>query len=155
MTLLPFQLLDISYQTTGSPNLFTPYHTIKYISLTIATSLASSPEFSLFSMGVVYCKSLPRAFLCFPLLYNSVMLSARWCMCPLNQQTLFLSVNYTNMMCYSNLTDKIVMQQSTCTVQTHLTHFAYLYLSRDVRKTVFGVSDQVQHKPGCAATEDS
>ena len=76
-------------------------------------------------------------------------------MCPLNKQTLFLSVYFTNMMCYSNLTDKIVMQQSACTVQTHLTHFAYLYLSRDVRKTVFGVSDQVRHKPGCAATEDS
>ena len=28
-------------------------------------------------------------------------------------------------------------------------------MSRDVRKPVFGVSDQVRHKPGCAATEDS
>ena len=27
-------------------------------------------------------------------------------------------------------------------------------MSRDVRKPVFGVSDQVRHKPGCAATED-
>ena len=28
------------------------------------------------------------------------------------------------------------------------------YLSLVVRKPVFGVSDQVRHKPGCAATED-
>ena len=28
------------------------------------------------------------------------------------------------------------------------------YMSRDVRKPVFGVSDQVPHKPGCTATED-
>ena len=27
-------------------------------------------------------------------------------------------------------------------------------LSRDVRKLVFGVSDQVGHKPGCTAIED-
>ena len=27
-------------------------------------------------------------------------------------------------------------------------------MSRDVRKPVFGVSDQVRHKPGCTATED-
>ena len=26
-------------------------------------------------------------------------------------------------------------------------------MSRDVRKPVFGVSDQVRHKPGCAITE--
>ena len=29
-----------------------------------------------------------------------------------------------------------------------------LFLSRDARKPVFGVSDQVQYKPGCTATED-
>ena len=29
-----------------------------------------------------------------------------------------------------------------------------LYLSLVVRKPVFGVSDQVRHKPGCAATDD-
>ena len=29
-----------------------------------------------------------------------------------------------------------------------------LYLSLVVRKPVFGVSDQVRHKPGCSATED-
>ena len=29
-----------------------------------------------------------------------------------------------------------------------------LYLSLVVRKPVFGVSDQVRHKPGCTATED-
>ena len=28
------------------------------------------------------------------------------------------------------------------------------YLSRVLRKPVFGVSDQVRHKPGCTATED-
>ena len=28
------------------------------------------------------------------------------------------------------------------------------YLSRIARKSGFGVSDQVRHKPGCAATED-
>ena len=28
------------------------------------------------------------------------------------------------------------------------------YMSLFVRKPVFGVSDQVRHKPGCAATED-
>ena len=27
-------------------------------------------------------------------------------------------------------------------------------MSLDVRKPVFGVSDQVRHKPGCAVTED-
>ena len=27
------------------------------------------------------------------------------------------------------------------------------HMSRDVRKPVFGVSDQVRHKPGCTATE--
>ena len=29
-----------------------------------------------------------------------------------------------------------------------------IYMSRDVRKPVFRVSDQVRHKPGCTATED-
>ena len=29
-----------------------------------------------------------------------------------------------------------------------------MYLSLVVRKPVFGVSDQVRHKPGCTATED-
>ena len=29
-----------------------------------------------------------------------------------------------------------------------------IYLSPVVRKPVFGVSDQVRHKPGCTATED-
>ena len=29
------------------------------------------------------------------------------------------------------------------------------YLSLVVRKPVFGVSDQVRHKPGCTATEDA
>ena len=28
------------------------------------------------------------------------------------------------------------------------------YMSLVVRKPVFGVSDQVQHKPGCTASED-
>ena len=27
------------------------------------------------------------------------------------------------------------------------------YMSRDVRKPVFGVSDQVRHKPGCTITD--
>ena len=30
---------------------------------------------------------------------------------------------------------------------------SFLYLSRDVRKPVFGVSDQVRHKPVCTVTE--
>ena len=29
-----------------------------------------------------------------------------------------------------------------------------IYMSLVVRKPVFGVSDQVPHKPGCAITED-
>ena len=29
-----------------------------------------------------------------------------------------------------------------------------LELSRDVRKPVFGISDQVRHKSGCTATEN-
>ena len=29
-----------------------------------------------------------------------------------------------------------------------------VYMSRIVKKSVFGVLDQVPHKPGCAATED-
>ena len=33
--------------------------------------------------------------------------------------------------------------------------FTVVILSLVLRKPVFGVSDQVQHKPGCAATEDS
>ena len=28
------------------------------------------------------------------------------------------------------------------------------YMSRVIRKPVFGVSDQVRHKPGCTATEE-
>ena len=32
--------------------------------------------------------------------------------------------------------------------------WVHCHLSRDVRKPVFGVSDQVRNKPGCAATED-
>ena len=31
---------------------------------------------------------------------------------------------------------------------------AYVYVSLVVRKLVFGVSDQVPHKPGCRATQD-
>ena len=31
-------------------------------------------------------------------------------------------------------------------------HMVCNYMSRDVRKPVFGVSDQVRHKPGCAIT---
>ena len=30
----------------------------------------------------------------------------------------------------------------------------HIYMSIVVRKPVFGVSDQVRHKPGCTATED-
>ena len=29
------------------------------------------------------------------------------------------------------------------------------YMSRVVRKPVLGVSDQIRHKPGCTASEDS
>ena len=32
--------------------------------------------------------------------------------------------------------------------------YGSVYMSRDVRKPVFGVSDQVRHKPACTATED-
>ena len=31
---------------------------------------------------------------------------------------------------------------------------SYLHMSLVVRKPVFGVSDQVRHKPGCTSTED-
>ena len=34
------------------------------------------------------------------------------------------------------------------------TLFIKLYMSHDVRKPVFVVSDQVRHKPGCTATQD-
>ena len=30
----------------------------------------------------------------------------------------------------------------------------HFYMSRDLRKPVFGVSDQVPHKPDCTTTED-
>ena len=33
--------------------------------------------------------------------------------------------------------------------------YTLYYMSRDVRKPVFGVSDQVPHKPGWTITEDS
>ena len=36
------------------------------------------------------------------------------------------------------------------------THFSVIgHLSRDVRKPVFGVSDQVRHKPACTSSEKS
>ena len=35
-----------------------------------------------------------------------------------------------------------------------LLHGLQEYMSLVVRKPVFGVSDQVRHKPGCTATED-
>ena len=42
------------------------------------------------------------------------------------------------------------------TVQpVHLSSIVSAYMSLVVRKPVFGVSDQVKHKPGCAVTEDS
>ena len=34
-------------------------------------------------------------------------------------------------------------------------HFSLHHLCLGVRKPVFGVTDQVRHKPGCTATEDS
>ena len=33
--------------------------------------------------------------------------------------------------------------------------YMYLYLSRDARKPVIGVSDQARHKPACSSTEKS
>ena len=36
----------------------------------------------------------------------------------------------------------------------HLGRYIIVYMSRDVRKPVFGVSDQVRHKPGCKVTDD-
>ena len=33
--------------------------------------------------------------------------------------------------------------------------FGTYYISRDARKPVFGVSDNVQHKPACTVIEDS
>ena len=55
---------------------------------------------------------------------------------------------------------KIESFQGICTSQPLLSFLAficmteYLVISLVVRKPVFGVSDQVRHKPGCTATED-
>ena len=40
------------------------------------------------------------------------------------------------------------------TFQFIMIQFLEKYMSRDARKSVFGVSDQVRHKPGSAAAED-
>ena len=45
-----------------------------------------------------------------------------------------------------------IMITCPCNEDPLSTHF---YMSRDVRKPVFGVSDQVRHKPGWEITEDS
>ena len=39
-------------------------------------------------------------------------------------------------------------------LQGNLAAAQHLYMSRSVRKLVFGVSNQIRHKPGCTATED-
>ena len=39
-------------------------------------------------------------------------------------------------------------------IYVYLNTYLTLYMSLVVRKPVFGVSDLVQHKPGCAVTED-
>ena len=38
--------------------------------------------------------------------------------------------------------------------QKQIGKFRKLHLSRVMTKPVFGVSDQVQHEPGCTTTED-
>ena len=42
----------------------------------------------------------------------------------------------------------------SCAVDLRLCFCIYIYMSLVVRKPVFGVSDQVPHKPGCTARED-
>ena len=48
---------------------------------------------------------------------------------------------------YKKVCAKRLMVVCHTECNSHVSHFA--------RKPVFGVSDQVRHKPGCAATEDS
>ena len=48
-----------------------------------------------------------------------------------------------------------VVQRINGSLNFHLTHGPNnIEMSLVVRKPVFGVSDQVRHKPGCTATED-
>ena len=42
----------------------------------------------------------------------------------------------------------------SCAVDLRLCFCIYIYMSLVVRKPVFGVSDQVPHKPGCTAREN-
>ena len=48
---------------------------------------------------------------------------------------------------------KSLCTKSISNFMSHVHHDS-LYMSLVVRKPFFGVSDQVQHKPGCTATED-
>ena len=55
---------------------------------------------------------------------------------------------YDNTKCYRNNFNMLNM------IKRRLYGAIYDQLSLVVRKPVFGVSDQVRHKPGCTATED-
>ena len=48
----------------------------------------------------------------------------------------------------------LVLQVGVKNITNHNNHVPLGQLSLVVRKPVFGVSDLVRHKPGCAATED-
>ena len=49
-----------------------------------------------------------------------------------------------------------LFETSTLALEKHAETYGRIcsYLSRVMRKLVFGVSNQVQHKPGCTITED-
>ena len=49
-------------------------------------------------------------------------------------------------------THTFFIEKSNIDTNTHL-NWSTVFLPR-YEKTVFGVSDQVRHKPGCTATED-
>ena len=57
-----------------------------------------------------------------------------------------------------DLTIKLLVQADDLTIKLLVqleTLITDVYLSRDVRKPVFGVSDQVRHKPACTSSEKS
>ena len=55
---------------------------------------------------------------------------------------------------YHTIVEPLILNFILLTVKLVGGNFNGVYLSLVVRKPVFGVSDQVRHKPGCTATED-
>ena len=54
-----------------------------------------------------------------------------------------------------NMYYRLIFDKGTFTTgETMRVYLDNMIMSRVVRKPVFGVSDQVRHKPGCAVTED-